>query len=196
MVKVDVPEGVSGDWKVESFVVTEEDANFQALRAAISSGRGRGVLEPGKYKKLTYCGAIVMSNTPDEINDQRYFVHKAKGNVLINGLGLGITLKLVLEKPEVINVTVIEKSEDVIKLVAPTYQKDPRLVILNADAFEYKPPKGAHYDAVYHDIWNNITSDNLPQMHKLHRKYGRKCDWQGSWCREWCEYYASRGRSY
>ena len=115
---------------------------------------------------------------------------------MINGLGLGVTLKLVLAKPEVKNVTVIEKSADVIKLVAPTYCEDPRLVILNKDAFEYNPPKGVRYDAVYHDIWNNISSDNLPEMHKLHRKYGRRCAWQGSWCREWCEYYANQHSCY
>ena len=192
IVKVNVPDGVSGDWRVESFVVTEEAALGQAMRAAFSSERGRGVMIAGTYKRLVRNGTTVMSNTPDEIRDQMYFVHKAKGDVLINGLGLGITLQLILAKPEVKNVTVIEKSKDVINLVAPTYLEDPRVVILNADAFEYKPIKGVHYDVCWHDIWDNITTENLPEMHKLHRKYGRKCDWQGSWCRERCEYYAGR----
>jgi hypothetical protein len=192
IVKVNVPDGVSGDWRVESFVVTEEAALGQAMRAAFSSERGRGVIIAGTYKRLVRNGTTVMSNTPDEIRDQMYFVHKAKGDVLINGLGLGITLQLILAKPEVKNVTVIEKSKDVINLVAPTYLEDPRVVILNADAFEYKPIKGVHYDVVYHDVWDNITTENLPEMHKLHRKYGRKCDFQMSWCRERCEYYASR----
>ena len=195
-VEVKVPDGVSGDWRVETFEVTKEQADLEAVRSAFSSMRGRGVTEPGKYKRLTYRGSVVMSNTPDEINDQGHFVWKARGKILINGLGLGITLKLLLDKPEVKEITVIEKSADVIKLVAPTYIKDKRVVILNFDAFEYKSPKGAHYDFVWNDIWNDITPENLPEMHKLHRKYGRKCDWQGSWCRERCEYQASRERSF
>lgn len=186
-IEVEVPDGVSGDWRVETFEITEVEAKFAALQAAISSERGRGILEPGMYKKLMCGGVLVMSNTPDEIYDQMDFVYKAKGNVLINGLGLGITLKLVLAKPEIKSVTVVEKSRDVIRLVAPTYLKDARVNIVHADAFTYKPPKGVRFGAVYHDIWNYITSDNLPEMHKLHRMYGRKCDWQGSWCRERCE---------
>ena len=62
-----------------------------------------------------------------------------------------------------------------------------------ADALEYKPPRGEQYDVVWHDIWPNICTDNLPEMHKLHRKYGRRCNWQGSWCRAEHEYYRERG---
>jgi spermidine synthase len=123
------------------------------------------------------------------------FIYKAEGHVLINGLGLGVCLKAVLEKKEVIKVTVIEKSEDVIKLVAPSFQDD-RVEIINADAFEYKPPKGVVYDVVWHDIWQDICTDNLEQMKKLHRKYGRKCKWQGSWSRKLCEYYERKERRY
>ena len=195
-IEVDVPDGVSGPWCVETFKVTKQDAELAAIRAAFSSMRGRGVILPGKYKRLLYKGYVVMSNTPDEIRDQRHFVNRACGDVLINGLGLGITLKLILAKPELKNVTVIEKSQDVINLVAPTYLEDPRVVILNADAFEYKPIKGVHYDCCWHDIWNDIVPSNLPEMRRLHRKYGRRCDWQGSWCRERCEYYANQHSCY
>lgn len=66
--------------------------------------------------------------------------------------------------------------------------------IINADAFAYKPPKSKRYGAVWHDIWANICADNLPEMHKLHRKYGRIADWQGSWCRWQCERNRGEGR--
>jgi hypothetical protein len=32
--------------------------------------------------------------------------------------------------------------------------------------------KGKRYDMVWHDIWDDICSDNLEGMAKLHRKYG------------------------
>jgi len=85
-----------------------------------------------------------------------------------------------------LSVTVVEKSKDVISLVAKHYLGDHRVTIVNADAYLYKPPKGVKYDAVWHDIWDNICGDNLPEMTRLHRKYGKRADWQGSWCRSLC----------
>jgi len=74
----------------------------------------------------------------------------------------------------------------VIKLVVPFY-KDKRLTIINADALEWKPPKGQRYDFVWHDIWDDICDDNLKEMEKLHRKYSKKTDWQDSWCKKLCK---------
>lgn len=179
-IDIDVPDGVSGDWKVETFEVQARE--LSQMLSMMKYGRG---VPAGTYKKLSYRGSVVMSNTPDEIRDFISFVWKAKGSVLVNGLGLGVLLKALLNKPEITEITVIEKSIDVINLVAPTYQDD-RLTIINADAFEWKPPRGKRYNAVWHDIWNDICGDNLPEMQKLHRKYGRKCDYQASWARELC----------
>jgi hypothetical protein len=165
--------------------VTEEELVIFNLRAAFHPG-GRN-LDPGTYTRLTRNGAVIMTDTPAEIRDHIWFVNRAWGHVLINGLGLGVCLQMVLEKPEVERVTVIEKSEDVIVLVAPSFSKDNRVQIILADAFEYQPPKGVRYGAVWHDIWDTICGDNLPSMHRLHRKYGRRTEWQNSWCRELCE---------
>jgi hypothetical protein len=40
---------------------------------------------------------------------------------------------------------------------------------------------GTFYGAVWHDIWDNLSVDNLPQMTALKRKYGRRARWQGCW---------------
>jgi hypothetical protein len=61
-------------------------------------------------------------------------------------------------------------------------------------AFEWKPPKGVRYDAAWHDVWDDICTDNLVGMRKLHRKYGKRCGWQGSWCRGECERSARQER--
>jgi 16S rRNA A1518/A1519 N6-dimethyltransferase RsmA/KsgA/DIM1 with predicted DNA glycosylase/AP lyase activity len=182
-IDINIPDGKSGIWEVKTFTVTEDEAQFACLRAMLHGGRG-GV-KPGIYKKLTRNGRIVMSNTPDEIRDQLHFLHIANGIILINGLGLGITLQGLLNKPDVKQITVIEKEKDVIKLIVP-YIKDERVNFINDDALKYSPPKNAHYDFVWHDIWDNITPDNLPEMTKLHRKYGKKADYQDSWCRSLC----------
>ena len=137
-----------------------------------------------------------MSNTPDEIRDFIPFKCRAHGHILINGLGIGVLVKALLEKDDIKSITIIEKSMDVINLSGPTYAMDKRVTIINADAFEHNPPLGMRYNYVWHDIWDNIDSDNLPEMHKLHRKYGRKSDHQKSWCRHECEQQKKRNRYY
>jgi len=181
-IEIDVPDGKSGDWEVSTFVVKEQD-----LSQRISMMKYNRGVPAGTYKRLTRNGQVIMSNTPDEISDFRCFVRKAEGSILVNGLGLGVLLKALLNKPEVTEVTVIEKSPDVIKLVSEIYLKDSRVTIINADAFDYKPPKGKVYNAVWHDIWDNICADNLDEMKKLTRKYGRIANYQESWCRGRCE---------
>ena len=186
-VKIEIPNKQSGPWKTETLTATKEHERIGLLRAMFSeSGR---YVPAGTYKRLTRDNDVIMSSTPDEVRDHLFFVSKAHGDVLINGLGLGLALKMILDKkehgPVVKTVTVIEKSEDVIKLVAPTYLKDKRVTIIQADAFTYKPKQ--RFNVVWHDIWDAISVANLPEMHRLHRKYGSKCDWQGSWCRKWCE---------
>jgi hypothetical protein len=194
-IQVDVPDNQSGAWSVQTFTISEEAARFENMRMSFTPGMASRSLEPGTYKRLCRNGHVVMSNTRSEINDHRHFIRLAKGSILINGLGLGVCLKAILEKPEVESVTVIEKSEDVINLVAPTFIDDKRVTIIHADALEWKPPKSVRYDCVWHDIWDNICLDNLLTMGTLHRKYGRRCEWQDSWCRDWLKYEQRRERN-
>jgi hypothetical protein len=190
-IDVNVPDGISGDWKVETFEVPKND--FSQMISLFKTGRS---VPAGTYKRLMRNGHCVMSNTPDEIDDLKRFIWKAKGSVLVNGLGIGVLLKALLNNPEITDVTVIEKSEDVIKLVAPVYLADSRVNIINDDAFEYKPPKDKKYDAVWHDIWDDICADNLDEMKRLHRKYGKKTKYQESWCRWNCEQANKKSRRF
>ena len=181
-----VPCGSSGDWRVEDFSVSKDESKWTSIRAMLHPME---YVSEGNYKRLMRGDTVVMSNTHMEMRTNvAAFIH-ATGNVLINGLGRGLVLHAILQKPEVVSVTVVENSPDVIALVAPSFASE-RVKIIQADAFEYQPEKGVRFGAVWHDIWDDICSDNLPQMAKLHRKYGRRCDWQGSWGKSECQ----RGR--
>jgi len=173
----------SGKWRVEQFVVTPEDAQFEQMRMFNPSSLGRGT-PAGTYRRLMRGDQLVMSDTPDERRDHQSFVRRAHGAVLINGLGLGVCLSDVLRKPDVAHVRVIEIAPEVIELVGPDFAGDPRVEIINADAYDYTPAKGERFEVVWHDIWDDICADNLRGMKALHRKYSRRCDWQASWCRE------------
>lgn len=182
-IQVDIPDGKSGDWKISTFTVTKQDADMFNLRAMFSfSHKGRPI-KAGTYKRLTYYNRTVMSNTPAEIHDHIQFIRIAKGGskILINGLGLGVALIEIMKSKDIISITIIEKSKDVIKLVAPFFDNDKRIHIINADAFTWNPPKGIRYNVVWHDIWTDLCKDNLSERTKLKRKYGRRCDWQGCW---------------
>ncbi len=181
-IEVNVPDGESGDWKIDTFEISQAESD----RSRIRSWRPGEFVEAGTYKRLRRKGTVVMSNTKMEIDTHRelfWQVEKVEGHVLLNGLGLGMALTQVLKNPKITKVTVIENSEDVIKLVAPSFTSDPRVEIIHADAFTYQPPKGTQYVAVWHDIWDDICTDNHPEMKTLCRKYGRRTEWQECWGR-------------
>lgn len=182
-----VPDGKQGAWEVKTVLVSEEESQYTKLRRLFDNNRG--FVKPGVYKQLCRNKKIIMSNVPDEIRDHSRFINLAKhcgGNVLISGLGLGVCLTAILESDKVESVTVIEKSDDVIRLTGPSFEHDKRVAIVHADVFGWKPPRGKVYDFVWHDIWDNICSDNLKEMERLHRKFGKRALWQGSWCKEEC----------
>lgn len=180
MIELNLKSGESGEWKLKRFTVTPQGAKIHNLRE-IFNGRNRFICA-GEFWGLFHRGHIIMSNTPSEIDDHRKFIDNASGKVLIGGLGLGMVVKYLLQKSSITKVTVVEKSLDVIKLVAPSYVSDPRVEIINADIFEFKPTE--KYDCAWFDIWGDISGSEYPEMKRLHRKYCRCVGWSDSWLRK------------
>jgi len=180
-----IPEGQSGNVKIEHFEVTEEASSFSRMRSMFSSDRSEYVKE-GKYARLIIDGSVVMSDTDMEKSSNTHVIQNAHGNVLIAGLGLGMIILPLLEKPEVKSITVIEINQDVINLVYP-YLKSDKLTVINADIFEWKPEKMVKFDSIYFDIWTFISLDNLDEIKKLHNKFKNKLNrtdnnyWMDSW---------------
>ena len=112
MEKVNIPIGKSGDWEVDKFTVSEEDARWSSVRD------GYRAVRPGEYTKLMHKRYMIMSDTPAEQMDHYDPVRHARGNILINGLGIGMVLLNCMKKEIVEKATVIEISSDVICLVA------------------------------------------------------------------------------
>lgn len=187
-----VPCGTLGGWTVKEIIVDAEGAKRHNFHVAVRGGRR--YIDEGTYMGLFRGREVVMSSTPAEIADLYGLFDHAYGRVLVNGLGLGVALAGVLANREVTAVTVIESSPDVIQLVGPTFTNDPRVTIIEANAFEYQPPRGARYEAVWHDIWDNICTDNLKGITQLKRRYGHRAEWQGAWCEATVKYNKRRGR--
>ena len=73
MKKVNIPEGVSGHWKVEKFTISDNEA-----RMAVFSYGGRAP-SAGTYTKITHGGTVVMSDTNSEMMDHYSAVRNATG---------------------------------------------------------------------------------------------------------------------
>lgn len=177
--KSEIPAGEIGSAKIETFEVTPK----QSAVALFS----RQNVPPGTYTKLLINCRIIMSDTPDELDDHRNFIRAATGNILINGLGLGCVLNVTRHNDRVKTITVVEKNPDVIALVGPHFADDPKVNIIEGDAFTFKPKIDGKYDVAFHDIWFDICLDNLEHMKKLHRRYGRFAKQQFSWSRDTLE---------
>lgn len=198
-----VPIGKSGDWEVQKFNISKEDADFFNLfnlRQHLNYTSGRAI-KPGNYTKLINNSTLIMSDTPAEMRDHFVFYDEAYGNVLINGLGLGLIARALLLKPEVDKLTINEISEDVIKLAGPTLQKEfkGRVVINHTDALTWKPFDGERFNAVWHDIWGEACANNYEEIKKLHRRYGRwliQPAYNNSWSAEWVRELAKKERRY
>ena len=181
MAKVIKP-GEVGCAKVKHYTVTKLDVLRELMHG--------GPAEEGTVACLYVNGRIMMSDTQHERLTNWEVLHKAKGNVLIAGLGIGMIVHAIADKPEVTTITVIEKELDVIRLISPSLPKSEKLTVIHADIFKWNPPQGARYDTIYFDIWADASNGAAtPDRRKLSgrfRKYKVAEGWMGSWhCMEY-----------
>jgi spermidine synthase len=147
---------------------------------------------PGAYallfiKSESGSSTCMMSDLSYERSTCLEVLARAHGDVLIAGLGLGMILHPILEKPEVERVTVVEKFPDVIALISPTLPTTTKLAVVAGDIFEWTPPPGARYDVIWFDIWPDIDLARLAEMAELHRRFAPylRAENPGCWMESW-----------
>lgn len=175
-------------WKLQKFKI--ESDNIRARFDGIT---------PGKYIELLHNGECVMSDTNMEKRTNSDFCINAHGDIIIGGLGIGMIIMAIQDKPEVNTITVIEKNQEVIDIVASQLNLNDKVNIICADVFEWKPERGVKYDMAYMDIWNWINEDVYKkEMQPLKRKYARflrsKKENPRRFNKCWAEYQAKTGR--
>jgi hypothetical protein len=179
--RVTVPTGELDGAEVRKIQVGRDLGN---LRMAMS---GRST-KPGEYTALYVDGRLWMSDTDAEYSDHLPAIREIRrehtSRVLINGLGIGMVVQAALNCEHVERIDIVEFDQRVIDLVGPHYTRDPRVTIHQADAYTIKWDREANWDVAWHDIWADLCTDSLPLMTKLHRKYGKRVRWQGSWGKE------------
>lgn len=115
-----------------------------------------------------------MTLTPVDLDTCDEAIDASKGKVVTFGLGLGYYAYMASEKDEVDSVTVVELSEDVIKLfkthILPQMPNGHKIKIVNCDAFEYaeKVMPDENFDIAFVDTWRD-ASDGAPMYEKMRR---------------------------
>lgn len=183
------------EFKPMSDILEErEGSRFKLEKMIITGKEWRCDIPKGTYMRLrdkeNRLYGCVMSDTPMEQRTNTKFIEKANGDILIGGLGIGMVLIPLIEKPEVKSITVIEKYQEIIDIVGSQIDFKGKVTIINDDVFKAKTPRGAKYDIIYFDIWNYINSDIYEEMKQLKAKYKSKLrkksenpkSWIGCWC--------------
>lgn len=113
-----------------------------------------------------------MTLTPVDLDTSDFAIESARGRVVTFGLGLGYFAYMASEKSEVESVTVIEKSESVIRLfekyILPQFPNRDKVRVICTDAFryaEYDMPR-EEYDFAFVDTWRD-ASDGAPMYKRM-----------------------------
>jgi hypothetical protein len=161
--------------------------------AGMKPGTHVALIESKSDKNLDQ-RTVWMSTHEAEKTTQAEFVAEARGRVLIAGFGLGMVTDAVLSKPEVTEVVVVEKNTEVTQVMSPLIddmeaRHGGRLRIVYGDAFRWFPYPGKKYDAIYFDIWPDISPKNMVGMLKLRRRFKKNLapgGWMGCWAEAEC----------
>ena len=123
------------------------------------------------YLALTEGNNIWMSLNPNEIETMKPFIDKAKGNVLVLGLGMGYVPFMMATKKEVKSITIIEKDPEIIglfnTLIYPNFKNTEKIKIIEDDAINYTK-KNNKYDYIFADLWHS-PEDGLSLFIQLKR---------------------------
>lgn len=179
------------NFKLEYFEVTEDDVKRCLLIDAIHGRREYMGFKQGTYVKLIRKNVtfnnIIISDTAMEKYTNYEIYCEAHGHILVAGLGIGMILMGLQNKPEVTSITVIEKEQEIIKIIKDQLPLNDKVTIIQADIFTYVPTR--KFDTIYFDIWDNISGDVWDEIKSLQRKYRSKLVKGGhmfSWRKEDC----------
>lgn len=130
--KVNVPNGISGDYKV---VVTNSKFDGETVLYQFIDNKWMNIMDDGDI----------------ESKQATAFLTAATGDVLLAGLGLGVVLQPLIDNQNVTSITVIEKYQEVIDLVSPHIVSSKTINIINDDIYTWTPDK--NYDVAWFDSY-------------------------------------------
>ena len=116
--QVNIPDGVSGDYKV----VNEE--SYTKL-----------------YQLINSEWLVIMEDNEKEAAEAEDFLNAATGDVLLAGLGLGMVIQPLIDNESVTSITIVEKFQEVIDLVWSHVPKSNKVRLITDDIYTWTPDK-------------------------------------------------------
>lgn len=197
--------GVKGLFRLEEFEV-------EAIDILTHKGDGNPLLNPnrsvtpGVYTRLVFISEdgsfnrVIMSDTPAERKDHTDFFNRAKGRVLVGGLGIGLCIEQLIykrsksDRPK--QLVIIENNPAIIRLMTPYFIEWTEVLVVQADVFKWspdscKPSVKYPFDSIWMDIWDEISDRNEAEMTTLARKYTHwktREGYFGCWARAECKW--------
>ena len=169
---VNIPAGVSGDFEIAHYTKDTTDNKWPMYLYHKNEAYDNYTVLLKKG-----CTAPIMQDSEAEYNEHQWLWDNAKGDVLIGGLGIGMTHHVLIKNPNVTSITIIEKYQDVIDLVWDNCLKDERFNLIHADINTWKIPADSHWDIGWFDTWisdgdfheyqNNMIKKYTPHIAKI-----------------------------
>ena len=112
--------------------------------------------KPFSYKALFEGKDLWMSLNPNEINTMSSSIEKAKGRMLVLGLGMGYITYMLSNKKNVTSITVIERNKENIALfkkhLFSLFPNKVKITIIEDDAINFVKHY-FKYDYIFADLW-------------------------------------------
>ena len=122
----------------------------------------------------------LMGLTPSEMFTLRPGLRKARGRVLVGGLGLGWFARRVLERKQVKHVTVVELSPEMARLFGGPLRErfGERLEVVVGDVYAHAKRRLRKFDSILIDIWagQNLAGEDA-EFHRLRVKHANVWGW-------------------
>ena len=94
-----------------------------------------------------------MLDDPPHWRAMEIYAEHSKGRVLTTGLGLGLYLQALGNNNTVTEITVVERSPEIISLIEPYLPPLPNLTILQKDFYEFLNQDSSQWDTIMVDLW-------------------------------------------
>ena len=118
---------------------------------------------PGLFERRraeeTYKTNPWMSMTPMELMTMRLGIRKAKGHVIVAGLGMGYLLEQVAARPQVERITLVEQSQELLDWVLPRLTVGKPMDVICGNAWKVVP--GIVADVALIDIFPDYGNNSF-----------------------------------
>jgi hypothetical protein len=130
-------------------------------------------------------GDVVMEDSARELQRHLPIWLRARGRVLVTGLGLGCVVRGLLANRDVDRIEVVEIDRQLARVIGREFAGDARVGIMVGDALEVSEDDlPGRFDFAWHDLWNDRGEKDvhLQQLHlQLFFRFKRRCGPQGAW---------------